>query len=342
MRRHIYVFGYPSDCGGASTELWHLLKLWRRNGCDVSLIPTWSIPSGWQEKTDAVGCKTIRFDRHHPSLPDGSLVVSLSNAPFLGVSGKLRNCRLIYLPCMNYLNDPLESQVYREDGPFDAYVFQSNYQRNALAAQLHGLGVPVSRFHHIPGPLDIADFPFRPLHRNGSPFTFGRISRADKLKYRTDWWGICEDINNMLPVAVRCRVLGWHDSIAEKCGQPPEWCETLPKCSESTRDFLGSLHCVVQLGDIAENWPRVGLEAMAAGVPIVADRRGGWCEMIRDGETGFVVSSPQEAVEAVAKLASNEAIRLEITERARIAAEDLADETVLWAQWNKLFRELGH
>ena len=35
----VYVLGYPGDVGGANTECWHTIKLWRRFGVDVHLIP---------------------------------------------------------------------------------------------------------------------------------------------------------------------------------------------------------------------------------------------------------------------------------------------------------------
>jgi hypothetical protein len=36
----VFVCGYPSSLGGADTELWHVLKLWKAHGIDATLIPT--------------------------------------------------------------------------------------------------------------------------------------------------------------------------------------------------------------------------------------------------------------------------------------------------------------
>jgi glycosyltransferase involved in cell wall biosynthesis len=44
------------------------------------------------------------------------------------------------------------------------------------------------------------------------------------------------------------------------------------------------------------------IESMAAGTPIVAFRRGAVPEIVRDGETGFVVDSVESMVEAVGRL----------------------------------------
>lgn len=37
---------YPGDLGGACTEAWHTVKLWRRFDADVHLIPTWGSLDG--------------------------------------------------------------------------------------------------------------------------------------------------------------------------------------------------------------------------------------------------------------------------------------------------------
>jgi len=339
MRRHLYVFGYPSAVGGASTELWHLLKLWRRHDCAVTVIPTWSIPTGWRERVDALGCETLTMRANDVALPDGSIAVALCNAPFLAAVPRLQNCRLVYLPCMTYLNDPLESQTCRDNGPLAAYVFQSRFQRDTLLPGLAEAGVPQNRCHVIPGAFDAGELPYQPRHRNGVPFCFGRLSRPDPRKFRADWWAICEaGRGRVIQRPMVCRTMGWHRMVERKCGPAPVWCETLPKAAESSADFLRSLDCLVQLGDVAENWPRVGLEAMAAGVPIVADNRGGWREMIESGRSGLLVDDPEEAAAAIVRLSTDEPHRLELAQAARQRViEKLADETLLWQLWSDLF-----
>jgi glycosyltransferase involved in cell wall biosynthesis len=51
-----------------------------------------------------------------------------------------------------------------------------------------------------------------------------------------------------------------------------------------------------------EPFGMVLIESMAAGTPIVAFRRGAVPEIVRDGETGFVVDSVESMVEAVGRL----------------------------------------
>jgi glycosyltransferase involved in cell wall biosynthesis len=65
------------------------------------------------------------------------------------------------------------------------------------------------------------------------------------------------------------------------------------------------------------------IQYMAAGLPVVASPIGANAEIVRQGETGFLPSTPEEWVEAVVRLADNVTLRqtLGIAGRRRIAAE---------------------
>lgn len=123
----------------------------------------------------------------------------------------------------------------------------------------------------------------------------------------------------------------------------------MPAKSESAETFLWSLHCMCQVGgdDLAEpraceNWPRVGLEAMAVGVPIVAEHRGGWPEMVTHLKTGMLGHSHGEIARHVIRLAHGEALRLRIASQAREAlSASVATPERLWAGWAKVFGEVS-
>lgn len=72
-----------------------------------------------------------------------------------------------------------------------------------------------------------------------------------------------------------------------------------------------------------EGFPNVLLEAMAAGLPVVTTRAGDAADVVRDGETGFVVR--EEGAEALAgplvRLAGSHELRLRLGELGRIRVE---------------------
>ncbi len=340
----IFVLGYPRLIGGANTELFDTLKLCRAHGADVTLIPAWSRPGPAQRaRMEALGCKTVNANPDNlaavPGLP-GAVVIAFCNLQLATYADAFRKlgCRLVWVGCMTY-PQPQELRAYKRSGRvFDAHVFQSHYQRRALEPYLKRYGYQPKQGHMIRGAFDLGAFPFNP-RKDGNPFVIGRLSRPAIDKFSPDTWRVYQEIADRTPTAAR--VMAWQRRMARRVGEPPEWVETLGPCAESPQEFLGSLTCLVQLnGTAVENWPRVGLEAMATGVPIIADNKGGWPEMIDHGKAGFLCRNAREAVEHATYLATNEPARMEICRNARAAVERLADPDAIWARWTRLFNEL--
>ena len=59
---------------------------------------------------------------------------------------------------------------------------------------------------------------------------------------------------------------------------------------------------VLHLNELPERFGLVMAEAMGAGVPVIAYDRGSCREVVADGRTGFLVTTVDEAVEAVKKV----------------------------------------
>ena len=344
----IFVAGYPGDVGGACTELWHTLKLWRSHGLEVNLLPTWSDPpKQWRDRCGSIGCTTHRVEpkRHKLSAVDGlrgGLVVSFCNDAFLSHADIFREmgCRIAWVGCMNWLFD-LERKHYKIFGPFSAYVCQSQHQHRLLTAELSQWGVKPEQVRRIAGAFDPAEFALAPRpHADGEPFYIGRVSRAAPNKFSTNTWPIYRRVD--YPHR-RARIMGFDKAVEQTIGPPPDWAECFPMNHQPVGSFLASLHCYCQLnGTENENWPRTGLEAMAAGVPIVVERRGGWPEMIEHRRTGFVCDSDGELAHWIAQLAYNEEFRLEIVHRAWLRlVRKLCDPDEIWDRWQKLFQSLA-
>ncbi len=78
----------------------------------------------------------------------------------------------------------------------------------------------------------------------------------------------------------------------------------------------------------SEAWGLAALEAMAAGLPVIASNMGGLAEMIEAGETGWLVSpgDAQALAEAIAEAASGRARLREMGSRARERARRFSVE----------------
>lgn len=340
----VFVIGYPGSVGGAGTECWHTIRLWRTAGLPVRCIPTWRADPKWQRRLAAVACPTVQArptQLHRVAGLAGSVVLAFCNSQFLRFADRFRQlgCRVVWLGCMNWLF-AAERRHYHRFGPFDAYVFQSRYQYNVLLPRLSKYGVRPEQCHLIRGAFLGDEFPFRPLeHLPGTPLVLGRLSRAAPDKFSPHTWTIYGSV----PHPIRARVMGWSRHVEAHLGPPPPWAQCLPPGSEPAAEFLAGLHAMVQLGGSAvENWPRTGLEAMATGTAVVAERRGGWTEMIEHGRTGLLADDDRELVEHIGRLAIDEPLRLELIHQARRRLEsELACPQTIWAAWRRLFAGLG-
>jgi len=98
--------------------------------------------------------------------------------------------------------------------------------------------------------------------------------------------------------------------------------------------FLAGAAALLFPIDWAEPFGLVMIEAMAAGTPVIAWRNGSVCEVIDDGVTGYIVSSMDEAVDAVKKARSLD--RREVRKRfqERFTADRMAADYV--AAYRKL------
>jgi len=336
----ILVLGYPGHMGGANTECWHTVKLWRTAGWDVHMVPTWGRDEHWEKRLAEIGCMT-----HHVK-PDcladvpglaGAIVVGMCNSNYLAAVPALRQlgCKLVWVNCMTFMF-PDERNTFAEHGPADAYVFQSLFQRQMLEPQLLRLGYTPDQGFLIRGAFDVSEYSFDPRpHAPNTEFVVGRLARPDLDKWSSNTWPIYGSI----PYAHRkALVMGWTPSLQRKLGSPPSWATCLKPQEITSQEFLARCHAMLTInGGARENWPRVGLEAMAAGVPIVAQNAWGWPEMIVHGETGFLASGDQELAYYTAHLAHDNRRRMEMADAARVRVEKLANPETILAGWRELF-----
>ena len=334
----VFLAGYPGSMGGANVECWHTLKLWRQFDIDVHLIPTWGTDVTWEKLTDEIGCTT-----HHVS-PDklhtlkelkGATVVAMCNDHVLYEFDKFKalGCKMVWVNCMTFIN-PVEKNCRDAHGPFDAYVYQSIFQ--------HGLiGTNSQRDYLIRGAFDLDHFKFAPRpHQYPEAFFVGRAARPSETKWSSNTWPIYRRIQYE---NIRALMLGVTPLIHRKLGPAPPWANCLSPQAIDTRDFYPQLHCMLPInGGDKENWPRIGLEAFATGVPVVAQNEWGWKEMVIHGETGFLGNSDCELAHWTATMAYDETLRQRIIKNAyERFQEELANPEAIFKGWQEVFENLS-
>jgi glycosyltransferase involved in cell wall biosynthesis len=84
----------------------------------------------------------------------------------------------------------------------------------------------------------------------------------------------------------------------------------------SVQPYLQQFQVFVMVSD-RQGCPNASLEAMAMGIPVVANPNGGTEEQVINGVTGFIVETPQEMAQSVMQLLTNQLTRLRMGQAAR-------------------------
>lgn len=337
----LVVYGFPSAGGGAGTELRHQIRLWRKMGIAVTVIPSQAGTQVLPEHAElrALGVDIRLVDEWSCLNPD-DFVISFCNAEALKKVDHIRSrgCRFGFVNCMTDLFE-LEKQRARE-GHIDAFIYQNPNVRSDLEFQLRRLSPPNNPvFADFEPWLDAELFPYQ-AERCRSTFVMGHISRPDPLKFSKDTLRIYDAVES--PVPKRGIFLGFNHRCAAKTGPPPQWIKlTADHTGMSPVDFYRQCHVVLQPTDTTENWPRIGLEAMASGCVLIVDRRGGWNRMIEHEETGFLCSTPDDFVRYASLLAHDSALRERIARQAHQAVISRTSFERCATSWQRVMASLS-
>ncbi len=119
-------------------------------------------------------------------------------------------------------------------------------------------------------------------------------------------------------------------------------CEVLGPIDAGRRTVLLREASVFTLPSRAEGLPMAVLEAMAAGLPVVATRVAGIPEVVRDGVNGFLVppSTVAPLAERLATLAEDPSLRAAMGRRSREIAERELDVSIYVSRMVRLYEGL--
>jgi glycosyltransferase involved in cell wall biosynthesis len=214
-------------------------------------------------------------------------------------------------------------------------------------AELAGKTAPRQAFEIIPNGVDTEEFRPDPARERDGHFRILSVSRLTPRK------GIRFLVRAMAILKTRSLDCARDDKTGELInkvelwvvGDGEEWpsLRALAKeCGVSDKvKFFGAvphehlgryygLADVFCLPSQNEGMSNTVLEALAAGLPIVATVTGGTEELIRDGENGFFVAqqSPEDLTEKLGRLLADEPLRVRMGEAGRKRAEEMSWKTV--------------
>jgi glycosyltransferase involved in cell wall biosynthesis len=181
--------------------------------------------------------------------------------------------------------------------------------RNCLARH-EGRLPPLRRQWILPPGIRTADFTAIPRSPEGlGRCVTGRISSGNRRKFPRALFEILDRAGCPSVVVGGQRHYG---RLAD-----PRRFAFPPVGGREPAAILRDLDIFVYRSDMTETWCRAVTEAMAAGLPVVADRRGGIAEQIEDGVDGFLCDDDDAFVAHIRRLAADPLLRFEVGSRAR-------------------------
>ncbi len=97
---------------------------------------------------------------------------------------------------------------------------------------------------------------------------------------------------------------------------------------ERKKELLSNAYALLHMINYDEAFGLGVVEAMASGTPVIAMNRGSMPELIRDGETGFLVNNVEEAVEAVKKIDSLSRKECRESVKKRFSVDRMVDDYI--------------
>ena len=106
-------------------------------------------------------------------------------------------------------------------------------------------------------------------------------------------------------------------------------------------DFLSNLDLFLS-SSISEGLPLSAIQAMAAELPLLATRCGGYEELVTDRENGWLVEvgSPEAIAEAIKSLATAPEIRAKLAEMAKKHAVETFDSSAMFKAYERVYDHL--
>lgn len=156
--------------------------------------------------------------------------------------------------------------------------------------------------------------------RDPSRFVVGRLSRDDPVKFHP---GAAPFFRALAAQECSVRLMGATQLSPALRGV--DGLEVLPQNAHAAADFLRSLDCFTYRTDPSwtEAWGRVVTEAMAVGLPVVVHADGGYAQLIRSGDNGFLFHRDEEALQLVLRLRGSPELCRTVGRNARQTIVDL-------------------
>jgi glycosyltransferase involved in cell wall biosynthesis len=329
--------------GGTERQLFYILQALRQLGTAPRLL---SLDQGgfWEERIKSLGVsvtwvggqssrlkrlfRIVKEVRKDP--PDVFQSQHFFTNAYAGVAARLIRAAGIGALRSNGRSDLEESGQL---GGWLGLRCPGTIAANSQAAMQYVIsrGVPPARLYFLPNVVDTGWY--QPAGDTvNEPFTLIALGRVVKEKRLDRFISILHHLRTDYQLDVRGLIVGPsrpNEDLAQKLenqarrlGLLPDFVQFRGGASDTRPAYREAAVCV--LTSDYEGTPNVLLEAMASGLPVVASKVGGVPEIVRDGQTGFLIERDnlEGFAAALVKLMKNPGLRTEMGRRARNFVEE--------------------
>jgi hypothetical protein len=322
-------------------ECLDLLKLLQDYGYDIIVLPIRNPPERVASLLLDMGCRISMQLAVGGNIRD---VDGLEGATVIGLYAKkfldhLHDFRALGCKCIWYGSSRNTSQWCAQScalhGPCDFYVVKSFFHYCIMVSVLDKFNVNSDRIRIIHPPcFTCVDQPRVLAHKPGDVLHIGKLQVASNCgRDATAIWDSLNKCKSRLHVLVS----GWSEEFERKCRRP-SWSSIIGWYMPER--VLNNIHCLVQVSGGQEDWPRFAIDAMALGVPVIAQNDGSWREMIRHGYNGFLCNNSDELSKIVDMLANDENLRMSVSDAAtQCFNEELVNNSLSFTMWDSVINE---
>lgn len=343
--RKLFIYGHPGLYGGASSELYHQMHIWDKLGLELHIIPSMINYENEPLYQKMLSLGVIYHDTNDFSaIKENDAIINFCSREFLERLPEINKhtSKTIFVNCMTWIfrKGAVDYEKNEEWNHIEGNIAFSLYQRPQILENHKDFLVSKgskAQFLNFKPYYKPAEPPI--FEREFAEFRLGRISRQDADKFTKNLWHIWEYI--VSPKMKKGYVLGWDERSQRKCGQPLPWVNTYQDQKQlPVNEFWKEINLIVQPTETNENWPRIGFEAMYAGVPLIVDDRAGWQYMIDHSKTGFLCKDEREFIYWGSRMAFEKSFREDVAMAAYEKALTLSSEKESGESWMEVLNQV--
>jgi glycosyltransferase involved in cell wall biosynthesis len=357
MFNGVTFYGVIHQSGGCGLELLGALDLLQSKGVSVRCIVPIGDRVAFGDRADYLKSRGVEVLNYSPGVfSQSKVLMSFGEDRCFEYMREYsdRPSWVVWSGCMSWAIDR-EVEAH-SDGLVDELFFQTERTAKEVSSKIEERSVrPVFyRSGYLAYVNPDSDYGQYRKHIRKTPgeFRVFKAVRDDADKWHEETWRMFCGVVAPEHKKVYIEVAGWGNNARDKIGNP---CDPTSKWSGlfditlhnhivdpvEMAQLYGRSHALLHYYPFVESYGFATLQAMLARCVPIGTAEGGFLDLIRHGETGFLASCPDEAAYYTSKLAFEDATWRGMSDAAAkwVVEEGPGNPAKCWPWWEELLRK---